>query len=359
MKTLYVDESGHTGENLADPDQPLFAVATTDIEPALAKDILRTAFPRYQAQEFKFTHIWRRQSTRRRIPDFYRLLAEHTDRFYFFVCDKRYAFVSKMIDTLFEPLVRNAGYDFYADRYNWRYANMAFFGLTEIADPALIVALGQVWDRFARDPNETTLTKLQHRLTLMANSAPDGVRDFISGVAAGAEHFHAFHSFESVSGVNDLHVTSLVECLHHWRTKSDDQFHVVHDASSHFFSRAETWDRISSLAMPDTEIRYADDRSVQFPLRVTETVPARSDQSYSLQLADLIAGFATRFFRQDADAVERPLRDAIFEVAADHDNFGVVMPGTEFISGEPRRRSGPDVVDQMTELMFQRPRGGS
>lgn len=352
MKNLYVDESGHTGENLADPDQPLFAVATTDIEPDLAEEILRTAFPRYQAREFKFTRIWRRPNTRNRIPELYRLMDEHTDRFFFFVCDKQYAFISKMVDTLFEPIVRARGYDFYAERFNWRYANMFYYTLNGFAEPNLLVALGQVWDRFARSPDEESLQVLQQRLTLMANSAPEELQDFLGGLADGAEHFHTFHTFDGVAGVNDLHVTSLVECLHHWRQKSDDSFRVIHDESSHFFSRSETWDRISALDVPDTEIQYTEERTISFPLRVEETEVAPSNQSYSLQLADLIAGFATRFFRQDQEALDPALRRAILDIAADHQNFGVLTPGTEFIDGPPQRRNGPDVVDQITNLMF-------
>ena len=53
-KTLYFDESGFTGYNLLDPNQPVFTIASSDLGDQEAADILRAAFPRYQGHEYKF-----------------------------------------------------------------------------------------------------------------------------------------------------------------------------------------------------------------------------------------------------------------------------------------------------------------
>ena len=57
-RNLYFDESGFTGYNLLDPQQPVFCIASTDIGPDEAQAILRESFPRYQGQEYKFQNIW-------------------------------------------------------------------------------------------------------------------------------------------------------------------------------------------------------------------------------------------------------------------------------------------------------------
>ena len=56
-RALYFDESGFTGYNLLDPQQPIFAVASVDISDAQAAEILKSSFPSYQGVEFKFTNI--------------------------------------------------------------------------------------------------------------------------------------------------------------------------------------------------------------------------------------------------------------------------------------------------------------
>jgi hypothetical protein len=57
-RTLFFDESGFTGYNLLDPAQPIFAIASADIDEKRADEILRASFPRYRGAEFKFSNIW-------------------------------------------------------------------------------------------------------------------------------------------------------------------------------------------------------------------------------------------------------------------------------------------------------------
>lgn len=53
MKTVYFDESGQTGTNLFDRDQPFFTIGSTDTEPGEAADIIAACFPRHAGDELK------------------------------------------------------------------------------------------------------------------------------------------------------------------------------------------------------------------------------------------------------------------------------------------------------------------
>lgn len=57
-RTLHFDESGFTGFNLLDPNQPIFAVASSDIDERHAGEILKESFPEHWGAEFKFSNIW-------------------------------------------------------------------------------------------------------------------------------------------------------------------------------------------------------------------------------------------------------------------------------------------------------------
>lgn len=57
-RTIYFDESGFTGYNLLDPNQPIFTIASADIDERNAEEILRDSFPEYQGAEFKFSNVW-------------------------------------------------------------------------------------------------------------------------------------------------------------------------------------------------------------------------------------------------------------------------------------------------------------
>jgi hypothetical protein len=85
VKMLYFDESGFTGYNLLDPAQPIFTVASSDVNEQLALDILRDAFPNYQGPEYKFS--------------------------------KRFGVLTKIVDFLVEPIITRAGFDFYDEGF--------------------------------------------------------------------------------------------------------------------------------------------------------------------------------------------------------------------------------------------------
>ena len=79
QRTIYFDESGFTGYNLLDPDQPVFAVASADIEDARAEEILRSSFPHNRADEHHFTRIWRSRRQRNGLRAFCNNLHEVAD----------------------------------------------------------------------------------------------------------------------------------------------------------------------------------------------------------------------------------------------------------------------------------------
>lgn len=64
-KTLFFDESGYTGYDLLNPDQPIFCIASSDIGDQEAQAILEGSCPGYQGAEYKFSQFWRRKSRRK------------------------------------------------------------------------------------------------------------------------------------------------------------------------------------------------------------------------------------------------------------------------------------------------------
>ena len=53
MRTFYVDESGYTGEDLLNADQPVFAQGTNDFTTGEANKIIASTFSGIAAAELK------------------------------------------------------------------------------------------------------------------------------------------------------------------------------------------------------------------------------------------------------------------------------------------------------------------
>lgn len=150
-RTIYFDESGFTGYNLLDRQQPVFVVSSTDIAPDAAELILRESFPKYRGEEFKFSNIWG-SSHRSGLIEFGRRLTPLENHAFSWMIDKRFCVLTKIVDFLIEPPLTNAGYDFYTDGFCWKYTNYIYYGFSEFAPPELLDTLVRTYQAFSRDP---------------------------------------------------------------------------------------------------------------------------------------------------------------------------------------------------------------
>ena len=97
-RTLYFDESGY---NLLDPAQPIFAIASADIDRNLVDEVLRASFPRYRGAEFKFSSTWA-SNHRAELLTFARHLRRFEDLSLIYIVDKHFAVLTKIGDLLIE-----------------------------------------------------------------------------------------------------------------------------------------------------------------------------------------------------------------------------------------------------------------
>jgi hypothetical protein len=177
-RTLYFDESGFTGYNLLDQTQPIFAIASADIEEQRAREILAESFPRYRGDEYKFSDIWRSRN-RAGLLKYAEHLRDFADLSFIYFAVKRFAVLTKIVDFLIEPYITDAGYDFYGDGFCWKYANCIHFGLTQFAPPELLDALLRNYQAFSRNPSLDSLALLHSQLSIMAASSGEPVQIFL------------------------------------------------------------------------------------------------------------------------------------------------------------------------------------
>lgn len=352
IKNLYFDESGFTGYNLLDAQQPVFVIASCDLAPEASGRLLQSVFPRYQAAEFKFSNIWR-SNNRARLVEFGRECAALADNVFFWRTDKRFAVLTKVIDFLIEPYIHAAGYDFYADGFCWKYCNYVHYGLVEFGEPALYDSLIRLYQTFSRNPNRQTLQELQQLLRIMANSLDEPIQIFFEQMAMGAGLFEEYHDLDTFSGSDELYVTTMLAIIGHWRRQTDDDLAVFHDTTAHFFRHRPMWETITSPDVPAQVHRAGDGTDIVFPLRVTSTTAVDSENCRAIQLCDVLAGLSTKVFSHDQlpDEEQRLIRDVIEagfgEMSSNGIRFEPVFPDRI----PPRRLNGPDVVDQMQVIM--------
>lgn len=350
LHTIYFDESGYTGSDFLNNDQPVFCVASTDIDDGEACTILKTSFPRFQGNEFKFTRINRRPRHRAGLVSLSEHLSKMVDRVLIYNCDKKFTALVKAVDVLVEPLIHELGYDFYADGYNRRFMNMFHFGLCQIAGSAVYDSIVRWYDRFSRNSNDASAI---HQLSHIMDRCPDEVSSFVRILLDGANHFIGSQDTIANPIDNDIQQSCVLALVNHWREHTTDAIEIVHDASSNFFRQLELWNKITSTDIKPATVTAGDRRGIIFPLGVERTRPGDSVDSYALQLCDMIAGLAAHLGRR-IEEVDLGFRRDVMDAGFDQLRCDGIIPGFEFVEDSPEGLSGPDVVDQFITAASRR-----
>jgi hypothetical protein len=350
--TIFFDESGFTGGDLLNTEQPIFCVGSTIICDEVAKEVLRRSFPDYQGPEVKFRNVWSSWKNKRGLVRFSEAIAKTPELFFAYFVDKKFCVLTKFVDFLIEPVLHDAGYDFYANGYAPRFCNRFKFGLDQLCEPELFDCTVANYQAFAMNPTPQALDRLEFFVRIAANSVPSEVRDYYEMACIGIDHFRAKYDFSEHQKSNEIQLTTVLASVAYWRQKLDGSIAVIHDQSSNFFRQADLWKRITRPTVAAQFHNAAGGGSFPFPLGVVSTTSGNSRDHAAIQVCDVISGLVA-LTRQPIESSEERglLRDVMIA------GFGELIcdgirPEEEFVDGPPEKLGGPDAVDQMRNIIF-------
>lgn len=352
MTTIYLDESGYTGDDLINAEQPYFVIASSVVGDDEARAILRRCFPRYQGSEFKFSNIWKRRTHRNGLRDIAQEIPKLHDRIFLWIIDKRFCLLTKMLDYLIEPPISAAGFDFYAGGYAQRYMNTAHRDILRHGSESMYEATVRHWDAFARQPGAETLAALQRHLEQIASTTRPPLSSLYDFAIQGLAFFKKTNpSLEEFTESNEIQLTSVFSSVIWWRQQRPEDFNLVHDESSNFLRQRALWSTMLRDDFVSPPLPMGNGTLVEFPLRIRSTRSASSHDSPAIQLCDVFAGLGAKaalaFEGRDRD----PFMVELVELGVGALTHGGVMPHRQFATGLPPRRTGPDMIDRMVDLL--------
>jgi len=349
--SIYIDESGYTGYNYLDERQPIFVMASSDIDPTAAEEILKNSFPKYQASEYKFSNIWN-STNQKHLFDVFQNIEKLEGKLFVYVIDKYFAVLVKMVDWLIEPQITNAGYDFYKNAYNRKLVNHIHFGLTEIEQINILPKMVVDYQEFSRRPNLDNLQKLQQRLEVYRDKVSNiENRQYLHMMRFGVEQLPK-ERIDEFKSTNELHLTTMLAIISWWRKQSDKDFMVYHDESSNFNRGIDDWYAITNPHVKPFLHPLGDGSYVQYPLRVKETYSVNSQDNYSIQLSDIVAGVFSKIFSKNNKPLQVELLNKIRSITSV--SLDGVLPGTDFPENGPELKNGSDAVDNIANLIALR-----
>ena len=292
MRTLFLDESGYTGSNVLDKQQPAFVISTIGLSEAECLELKNQFFSEIQASELKHVDIAKRPKGQKMVIEFLNHLTTMPNAFKLGLVHKEYALVGKCVDILTETAAHETGFNIYRQGFNLALTNVLFLVLPTLAGQKFYDRMLSRFQKMVRSRTRGDyesffdLIRRPHR-----NKDVDKLLDFLRVY----DRVIGYREFSETLDNNqlDLALTTAVQIMGSWRSQIEGEIVLYHDISSNMSRQSDVWNALMDPSLPSTEVGY-DRRRLTFPIAVKETKFEESKNWAGLQLADVLAGATSR-----------------------------------------------------------------
>jgi hypothetical protein len=292
---IFLDESGFTGEDLANADQPIFVIASTKADDSRVADIFQNSFSGVQSRELKHSLLARTEAGRRRVSDFFHQV-RGSGLFAAYIAHKQFCLLTKLVDLWVEPWMRKNRIDFYERGANRNFCNMAWFCLRTFESQDFLTQHLSAFQEMLRTRTLDSYKGFWRGLYKHSRSCRSETREILEYFLFSESELGYGHLLSLPERSLDICCTSALRVVEHWRTQTEEPLQIIHDASSNMGKDLWIWNVVTSGEMPPVRVG-AGGFTAQYPLQVTETALRDSTCALQLQLADIVAGATAVWIR--------------------------------------------------------------
>jgi len=301
---IFLDESGYTGDDLLNGDQPIFTLASTILSDEEARDMFARHFPGAAARELKHSTLASRPRGQRCIVDFIEAVTRK-DVVAVEIWHKEFTLMTTMVDSWIEESTRLHGINLYERGGNIGLSNLLYISFMSLLPYQQFRTHLARYQAMMRERTEAAYERFWGELRRLFDIADHTLRDTLIWLF-GAEHDLGFAHLRSMpERVLNVTPSSLLVLAKHWKQKLGREMVFVHDKSRDLAREAWLWELILSPGVPATRVGY-DRRSIDFPLGVKTIRFEDSQEHPALQAADLVAGAMSVVARNTIDPTYRP-----------------------------------------------------
>ena len=353
MLTVYMDESGFTGQDLMNQEQPVFVLVSTTMTHDECLALRVEYFSGTQGKELKHKNLGKYSKGQRRIVNLIEAIQDRQE-FTVWICHKEFALLTYLVDLWVEPTMRREGLDLYRDGLNLALCNMSYYCLRSLQGDKFLSEHLRRFQLMMMDRKLPSFRQFWDNLLLAYQNADRETKDILVFFLSGGMNLGYDRLRQIPKRAMDPALTVAVETCSHWRKQTTDPLAVIHDKSSNLAKDKWLWDLITSPQVEETTISLGN-KTLIYPLNIVRT-EFRDSRSYlQLQFCDLVAGATAIWCRQfvgcpyPKDYVER-----LSEAGIEKMQIGSIWPepevdpeklGMKGWSGEP--------VDFMAEQLRQ------
>jgi hypothetical protein len=291
---VMMDEAGNTGENLLDPDQPIFALAAVHVSKDRAQAVVDAGLGRTQLAELKFAALRRSSRGRRNVVALLEEAALMPEIASTGAAHKPWMLAGKLIDELVEPTMLARGV-----QLAW-YGSGAALGMVQVLYSRGFAALGEQYDEMARafvplvrdytpEAAQEFLTALGRSRIVCRDPMVSEILDLMVDTEAGL-----VEEFAGREDALDPSIPLLFDQGCHWSERLGTPFEFIHDDSNTIERWKDRFVMAERAADPTAPLqpvrRDFGGIEVMLPTGLQRVTFEQSDRDARLQLADVLAG---------------------------------------------------------------------
>jgi hypothetical protein len=296
---LFLDESGYTGADLMNVDQPWFVLASTVIEDAEANALLREFFKGVKAHELKHKKLRKTKSGQKRLVEFIKALKSRSDKVATSIVHKKYALVSALVEWWVEPSMHAHGLNMYERGANLGVTNLFYITMVYLEGHQFLHRDLVNFQAMMRERTAESYRTFWTILNLHFDSAKGVTQNLLALPLYAEKHLGFSHLTGLPEKIMDLALPTAFQTVAHWRKKSRALLEVFHDESSGMAREKWLWDQLGNPSV-DARTFSHNGGEISFPLGITNTSFPRSNVHPQLQIADLIAGSTAEWCKSKA-----------------------------------------------------------
>ncbi len=284
---IYLDECGYTGEDLINPEQPVFTLASINFTEEKSLELKERFFGSVKAKELKHNLLVKYPKQQNLIIDFLGYMSHQREHMKLLSVCKPYSLVCHLVDILVENSAYEDGIDLYDRGLNIALANLYFYCLPAFGGKEFFDKLSQQFQKMLRMRTESSYDDFFRPLYEKQYSKElDELLVFI-------KYAHLRLGFEFIRDLPrnmlDVGLSYALNLMALWRTDTTEELYLIHDRSSAMSKQSAIWNALVDPNVPPKVVGY-DRRKMTYPIAVHDTRFEDSENYVGLQLADVLAG---------------------------------------------------------------------
>lgn len=283
MNSVFIDESGYTGADLLNQDQPFQAASAIYLSDSDASRLIEKHFPRIKSDELKYRDLVRRKSNWNALIDLQSDLLENYECVSY-ICDKRFLLILHFLDYAVEPFYYERGVNLYEDGGNYSLASLLYYTADTLLKGNNFREILYLFQHAMKSKSEVSVAALIEKVKVSAwRELPEAFGPLAHESPSCKEAI--LHKDVSTDGAYIV-LLSLITRLEAVINKGYD---IIHDRSKNL----EQYDiTLNKMINHTDEVSFKETKltTLKFPLKLRSVSQMDSRDSPGVQLADVLVG---------------------------------------------------------------------